>query len=274
MTKAERDLDTKAELPPLGQDASSMQWREETLDVSKQTVTTHLASMNAATAQVVTASSQQDEVDHEAVGAAVSQITQSIPEVTKEVRLIAALMEDENGGDKLLDATKKLCTAFSDLLKAAEPESKEPRQNLLNAASRVGEASGHVLITMGEETIENRELHDMLLGLAKGMYTADGNIHKHTKILVNLFFFILAVANTTAALVLKAKVIAADCEDDAMRNKVISAASQCALATSQLVACARVVAPTIQSPACREQLEAGKYDNYNFTIILVKIPSF
>uniref|UniRef100_A0A182IW98 Uncharacterized protein n=1 Tax=Anopheles atroparvus TaxID=41427 RepID=A0A182IW98_ANOAO len=232
LNQAEKDLETKVQLPPLGTDPGSLQWREETLDTSKQTVTTHLATMNAATAQVVTAS-QPDEIDHEAVGAAVSQITQSIPEVTKEVRLIAALMDDDCTGDKLLEATRKLCNAFSDLLKSAEPESKEPRQNLLNAATRVGEASGQVLSTIGEESVESRELHDMLLSLAK------------------------AVANTTAALVLKAKAIAGVAEDEATRNKVIGAASQCALATSQLVACARVVGPTIQSPACREQLEAA-----------------
>lgn len=193
--KAERDLQTKATLPPLGTDPGSMQWREQTLDTSKQTVTTHLATMNAATAQVVTAS-QPDETDHEAVGAAVSQIAQSIPEVTKEVRLIAALMEDDTSGDKLLEATRKLCNAFSDLLKAAEPEnSDESRKELLNAASRVGEASGQVLSTIGEESIESREFYDMLLGLAK------------------------AVANTTAALVLKAKSIANDCDDEQTRNK-------------------------------------------------------
>lgn len=202
------------------------------MDTSKQAVTTHIATMNAATAQVVTAS-QPEDVDHEAVGAAVSQIAQSIPEVTKEVRLIAALMEDDNGGDKLLETARKLCSALSDLLKAAEPESKEPRQNLLNAASRVGEASGQVLYTIGEETHENRELQDMLLALAK------------------------AVANTTAALVLRAKSVAAECDDEDMRNKVIGAASQCALATSQLVACAKVVAPTLQNAACRGQLESA-----------------
>lgn len=63
-----------------------------------------------------------------------------------------------------------------------------------------------------------------------------------------------AVANTTAALVLKAKNIAATCEDSATQNRVISAATQCALATSQLVACAKVVAPTLHSPACQTQL--------------------
>lgn len=38
---------------------------------------------------------------------------------------------------------------------------------------------------------------------------------------------------------------------------VIDAATQCALATSQLVACAKVVAPSLQSPACRQQLETA-----------------
>lgn len=108
--------------------------------------------------------------------------------------------------------------------------SLQPRQNLLNAASRVGEASHQVLTTIGEENDSNRELQDMLLALAK------------------------AVANSTAALVLKAKNIAATCEDAATQNRVISAATQCALATSQLVACAKVVAPTLHSPACQTQL--------------------
>lgn len=246
ISKAERDLETKATLPPLGTDPGSLAWREETLETSKQTVTSHLSNMNAATAQVVTASNAED-IDHDAVGAAVSQIAQSIPEVTKEVRLIAALMDDDLNGDKLLEATRKLCNAFSDLLKAAEPEAKDPRQNLFNAASRVGEASGQVLSTIGEESEESRELHDMLLALAK------------------------AVANTTAALVLKAKSIASECDDEATRTKVIGAASQCALATSQLVACARVVAPTIQSPACREQLEAAAREVAKAVTTLVEV---
>lgn len=164
-------------------------------------------------------SGPSDEVDHHAVGAAITTIGSNLPEMTKDVKVIASLMDD-NMGDKLLDATRKLCHAFSDLLNAAQPESKEPRQNLLNAASRIGEASTQVLATIGEDTAENKELQDMLLSLAK------------------------AVANTTAALVLKAKNIAATCEDQQTQNKVIGAATQCALATSQLVACAKVCVVT------------------------------
>ncbi|XP_035720068.1 talin-1-like isoform X2 [Vespa mandarinia] len=228
---AETELSCKAQLPELGTDPASLKWIEQTIDTHKQNVGSQIAAMNAATAQVVTLTSgPADDVDHTAVGAAITTIATNLPEMTKGVRMIAALMDDESSGERLLDAARKLCSAFSDLLKATEPETKEPRQNLLNAASRVGEASHQVLTTIGEENDSNRELQDMLLALAK------------------------AVANTTAALVLKAKNIAATCEDSATQNRVISAATQCALATSQLVACAKVVAPTLHSPACQTQL--------------------
>lgn len=234
MEETYRSLSSPTEAPNLGRDAASLQWREVTLDTRKHNVTSHIAAMNAATAQVVTLTSgPTDEIDHNAVGAAITTIQSNLPEMTKDVQLIAALMDDNTSGERLIDATRKLCSAFTDLLKAAEPESREPRQNLLNAASRVGDASHQVLTTIGEETEENKEMQDMLLALAK------------------------AVANTTAALVLKAKNIAATCEDQHTQNKVIGAATQCALATSQLVACAKVVASTVQSPACQQQLLAA-----------------
>ncbi|KAF7995722.1 hypothetical protein HCN44_006829 [Aphidius gifuensis] len=228
---AETELTTKAQLPELGNDPASMKWIAQTMVTHKKNIGTQIAEMNAATAQVVTLTSGSiEEVDHTAIGDAISTIASNLPEMTKGVRMIAALLEDDKSGEKLLDAARKLCTAFTDLLKATEPETKEPRQNLLNAASRVGEASHQVLTTIGEENDSNRDLQDMLLALAK------------------------AVANTTAALVLKARNIAATCDDSQTQNRVISAATQCALATSQLVACAKVVAPTLQSPACQTQL--------------------
>jgi len=52
-----------------------------------------------------------------------------------------------------------------------------------------------------------------------------------------------AVANAAAALVLKAKNVAQKTEDSTQQNRVIAAATQCALSTSQLVACTRVSAP-------------------------------
>ncbi|CAB4054720.1 TLN [Lepeophtheirus salmonis] len=212
------------------------QWKETQKNTNKQTIHSQVSAMNAATAQMVTLTGQGEETDHNAVGAAVNTISNNLPEMAKGVKLLAALMDDEGAdGDDLMGAAKNLCTAFTDLLAAAEPESKEPRQTMLSAASQVGSASHRVLYTIGEEEVEEKERQDILLGLAK------------------------AVANTTAALVLKAKNVASKCTDQQTQNKVIGAATQCALGTSQLVACAKVVAPTINDPQCQDQLvEASK----------------
>lgn len=123
---AETELSCKAQLPELGTDPASLKWIEQTIDTHKQNVGSQIAAMNAATAQVVTLTSgPADDVDHTAVGAAITTIATNLPEMTKGVRMIAALMDDESSGDKLLDAARKLCSAFSDLLKATEPETKE-----------------------------------------------------------------------------------------------------------------------------------------------------
>ena len=45
--------------------------------------------------------------------------------MTRGVKMIAALMDDQEKGEHLFDATRRLCVAFSDLLRAAEPESHE-----------------------------------------------------------------------------------------------------------------------------------------------------
>ena len=94
----------------------------------------------------------------------------------------------------------------------------QPRQSLLSAAGRVGDASRALLNTIGE----GDEAQDVLLGLAKN------------------------VANTSAALVVQARKCASTIEDTQERDQVISAAAQTALSASELVACAKVVAPTVR----------------------------
>ncbi|XP_070178806.1 talin-1-like [Littorina saxatilis] len=236
MHAARNDLDKKAQIPTLGHDAASKKWRENQLDLSRQKATAQLSSMNAATAQLVTLTSgDQDEVDYTAVGAAVNQISSNMGQFSRDVKMVAALGEDDHSGDKLMDATRRLCGAFSELLNAAQPGSREPRQNLLAAAGKIGEASQEVMEEMETAEDMDKAFQDTLLSLAK------------------------AVANVTATLVIKAKTVASKTDNEAQQNNVISSATQCALATSQLVACTRVLAPTIGQPSCQEQLiEAAK----------------
>ncbi|NWZ03070.1 TLN1 protein, partial [Loxia curvirostra] len=233
---AQATLDDFETLPPLGQDAASKAWRKNKMDESKHEIHSQVDAITAGTASVVnlTAGDPAD-TDYTAVGCAVTTISSNLTEMSKGVKLLAALMEDEGGnGRQLLQAAKNLASAVSDLLKTAQPASVEPRQNLLQAAGLVGQTSGELLQQIGESDTDPR-FQDMLMQLAK------------------------AVANAAAALVLKAKNVAQKTEDAALQTQVIAAATQCALSTSQLVACTKVVAPTISSPVCQEQLiEAGK----------------
>uniref|UniRef100_A0A5S6Q7X7 FERM domain-containing protein n=1 Tax=Trichuris muris TaxID=70415 RepID=A0A5S6Q7X7_TRIMR len=229
--RAEEDLKKRVEFPELGEDAASRKWKESQMDVQKQSVTDHLAAMGAATAQVIQLTGAiPDKVDHTAVGAAISTISSNIPSMTKGVKTIAALMEEEERGNNLLEATRKLCQAITDMLGSVSPRKPQPRQTVLAAAGRVGDFSHAMIQTIDQPDETAKDFQDVLVQLAKN------------------------VATGTAHLVLKAKAVSSKCEEQPLQDKVIHSATQCAFATSQLVACARVVAPTIDSPACQEQL--------------------
>ncbi|VDL91083.1 unnamed protein product [Schistocephalus solidus] len=131
----------------------------------------------------------------------------------------------------------------------AVPVGGSSRKAILEAANRVGEASNDFLrfvIQDGEEQAmatddtgtglrsfaeEERAYQDELLGLAK------------------------EVANATAGLVVKAKHLATQTNlDPEHQQDVVFAATQTGLCTSQLVACTKVLAPTIRQPTCQQQL--------------------
>lgn len=98
---------------------------------------------------------------------------------------------------------------------------------MLTAATKVGEASKEI---MDQVDPLSAEFQDSLVTLAKG------------------------VANATAVLVRKAKLVASATDNLELQNRIISAATQTALSTSELVACAKVLLPTISSPECQDQL--------------------
>ncbi|OXB65686.1 hypothetical protein ASZ78_014665 [Callipepla squamata] len=220
--QAQADLSEVDNLPPLGQDMASRVWVQNKVDESKHEIHSQVDAITAGTASVVnlTAGDPVD-TDYTAVGCAITTISSNLTEMSKGVKLLAALMDDEVGSGE-------------DLLKAARTLAIAPRQTVLTAAGSIGQASGELLRQIGENETDER-FQDVLMSLAK------------------------AVANAAAMLVLKAKNVAQVAEDTVLQNRVIAAATQCALSTSQLVACAKVVSPTISSPVCQEQLiEAGK----------------
>uniref|UniRef100_A0A8C5BXH9 Talin 2 n=1 Tax=Gadus morhua TaxID=8049 RepID=A0A8C5BXH9_GADMO len=254
--QAQSDLGHVGDLPPLGHDLASRVWVQNKVDESKHEIHSQVDAITAGTASVVNLTAGEPaETDFSAVGCAITTISSNLTEMSKGVRLLAALMDDEVGsGHKLMGAARTLAGAVSDLLRSVEPAAAEPRQTVLSAAGSIGQASGDLLRHMGEgETDERFQVGPGARQLGPwsrrfGLFPQD--------ILMNLA---KAVANAAAMLVLKAKNVAQVAEDTVLQNRVIAAATRCALSTSQLVACTKVVSPTISSPVCQEQLvEAGK----------------
>jgi len=70
------------------------------------------------------------DIDYSSVEQAITSITTNLPEMSQGVRVLAALTPS---GDHLLDAARKLCSAFTDLLKAVQPDSNTVCEGLCQA---------------------------------------------------------------------------------------------------------------------------------------------
>jgi talin len=120
----------------------------------------------------------------------------SFLEMGRGVRELAGLMPDRDNAGDLIDATRRLMSAFGVFIEKVHPEHMEKRSNILNAASHVGETTHDVINVMREETAEDRQFHDKLIKRAKD------------------------VATNTASLVMHAKTISSDCTEPALREQV------------------------------------------------------
>ncbi|VDN98923.1 unnamed protein product [Rodentolepis nana] len=188
--------------------------------------------------------------------------------------------ESEANAQNLLGAARTVADSFTELLKAATPLTTRQteydldvvnyvteqgvqapgssRKAILEAANRVGEASNDFLryvmqdseVTDGEIVPEEDE----------GVYQADQLAIFQDKLLE----LAKEVANSTAVLVVKAKNLATQTNlDSEHQQMVVMNATQTGLCTSQLVACTKVLAPTIHQASCQQQLSESARDVSN-----------
>ncbi|CAF4681847.1 unnamed protein product [Rotaria sp. Silwood1] len=211
---------------------------ENRLDVNRQLLTSELSTINASTAHVIILTSDinnnhRRNLDFNySLNKAITTITNNLYEFSKEINIYLNIINDKSN---IIDQIRRLCITFNDLLICIKTllennYDSTTRQNVLLTASRLGEINQDLIRRLINDFDCSIEYQDKLLTLSK------------------------SVANTTALYILKAKDIATNIQEQQVVNEIISTATQCALATSQLVACTKVVAATISSPLCQEQL--------------------
>ena len=79
-----------------------------------------------------------------------------------------------------------------------------------------------------------------------------GEVDKKTQ--KTLFIMTKAVTTGTSVLVKNAHMVSQRCKDQALQNQMLCAARQNGIATQTLVICTKVLAPSIDSQCCREQM--------------------
>uniref|UniRef100_A0A9J8B029 Talin 1 n=1 Tax=Cyprinus carpio carpio TaxID=630221 RepID=A0A9J8B029_CYPCA len=279
-------LDEFDTLPPLGTDAASQAWRKNKMDESKHEIHSQVDAITAGTASMVNLTAGDPaETDYTAVGCAVTTISSNLTEMSKGVKLLAALMEDEGAnGQQLLGAAKNLACAVSDMLKTAQPASTEPRQNLLQAAGNVGQTSGELLQQIGESDTD-LENSRKLLSAAKLLADATARMVEAAKVgqkTLRVCFrldsgafgaeCLLCVCRQGAAanpdseeqqqklreaaegLRMATNAAAQNAIKKRLVNKLENAAKQAAAAATQTIAAAQHAASSNKNPAAQQQL--------------------
>ena len=199
------------------------QWSTENhLDLSRQLLTSELSTINASAAHIIILISDLNHRNFDyqhLLSTAILTITNNLNEFCKEIYVYINLINDKTN---LIEQVHRLCLTYNDLLTCLKTLSENNydstiRQNILLTGSRLGEINQDLIrrLTINDYDC-SIDYQDKLLTLAK------------------------AVANTTALFVLKAKDIAANRHEQHIVNEIISTATQCALATSQLIACTKV----------------------------------
>ncbi|KAM3178827.1 hypothetical protein ACTXT7_001784 [Hymenolepis weldensis] len=218
--------------------------------------------------------------------------------------------ESEANAQNLLGAARTVADSFTELLKAATPLTTRQteydldtvnyvteqgtqapgssRKAILEAANRVGEASNDFLryvmqdseVTEGEIVPEEDERVYQADQLAifkvssVVVCTVESNkLSNSLRVLSldKLLELAKEVANSTAVLVVKAKNLATQTNlDPDHQQMVVMSATQTGLCTSQLVACTKVLAPTIHQASCQQQLSESARDVSSAVDVVVR----
>ncbi|KAI3637909.1 hypothetical protein MIR68_004558 [Amoeboaphelidium protococcarum] len=242
VSSANQDLSMATQLPPIGNDQASQQWKMQTMEVNRQTVATQVGSHLAAAAAIVNVTAiDLEQVDFGAVGANVSTLSQNLNQMSASIKMLAAL-SDGVQGDKLLECARNLAAATGKLLGSVQPMlggdgDPSVRAEVLRQGQEISKQAFNLLSKIGEAEV-SQFVQQQLVDAAK------------------------EVAKATIALVSQgSKPIAQEALNDPqfqqLQPEIVYFSKQAGIAAESLVTCTMVVAPSIQFPQCQDQLWEG-----------------
>ncbi|KAJ3049223.1 Talin-1 [Rhizophlyctis rosea] len=239
VNNAAGDMAVAANLPPLGNDAAAVQWKQHTVDVNAEAVSAQIASNLAATASLINqATGYVEEMDYESIGTSIGTITSNLSQLAQGIKLLAGLQENGDDQQRLLEAGRAVAKAIADALDAVQPICVGQIQGMDNfyaAGKHLAEVSSELLSLMGRLEVNEdsqNELTDATKGVTKAM----------------------------AEFVNSARNVASTIKDPVAQQTVVADTKAASDTAPSLVACVNVISPTVTNALCFDRLtEAAMY---------------
>ncbi|KAJ3159120.1 Talin-1 [Geranomyces michiganensis] len=231
VNNARADMNVAANLPPLGNDAAAVQWKQHTVDVNAEAVASQITTNLAAAGSLINnVTGLIEEMDYEIIGANIVTMTSNLSQMAQGIKLLAGLQESAEDQERLLSAGREIANACAKLLDAAQPicMGQLNREDFHNQGREVAIASADLLMLMGRLDVDETGQEAMIQS-ARG------------------------VTKMASELIAAARPLAAAVKDPTHQQVIIADAKRVGDLAPALIACTSAVCPAITNTQCFDQ---------------------
>ncbi|KAH6575177.1 hypothetical protein BASA50_007534 [Batrachochytrium salamandrivorans] len=229
------DLSTPTHLPLMSSDPAIIKWRQETCDITGESISSNIAaSLAAVGALVIHATGNTEEMDYNTIGAKLFTVISTIGQITQGVKILSGLQSNETDQEKLLAAAKQLTEAMSKVLRDLQP--------IISGSLMMDEFYG-----------ATRSLAFCSTQALKMIDHLDITEDQQQQ----LFKCADEVTNAVAEAVDRIKNLATTIRDPEMQKLCLSDSIMSSEIAAMLTAVTVILAPAVHTPLCRELLTEG-----------------
>lgn len=228
------EMNAPSPLPPMGNDASALRWKQNTVDVNIETIAvqmhTHLAAVASIINQTVTS-----KINYETTGINIATINANISQLSGEVKLLSALQSDEAKQEAALGEARKVAITTSRFLVSL--------QQFLLGNDDPNAYRGELFASAGDVS---NAVKDLLQLLNRLDVTPD---HQQ-----KLLAVAQQLSESIQQLSQRARITAGYFRDQQQQQSIMNDAKEVELQSEHVFVATEVLAPAVTSQVCMDQL--------------------
>ncbi|KAJ3121845.1 Talin-1 [Nowakowskiella sp. JEL0407] len=188
MRATANDLNVPMHLPPMGDDAASRQWKQQTSELPAENIASQISAHLAAIGSLINETiGEPEDFDSEAIAASVATLSSNLSQLSQASKMLAALSETR-AGDKLLEAARELAKITATVLDKFVPviigEGTNGRQEVFGIARDFAMASSELLSRISKLDIPSNRQSE-IVDAAKAVARAVAELVANSKNVAN-----------------------------------------------------------------------------------------